>query len=64
MAGGVFERDATDPQYAAACVCVCECRSTCILSCVAKIVNNFELVCSMLVKLQISFPSPGVFKDS
>ena len=33
-------------------------------SCVAKIVHNFEMVISMLAKLEINFPSAGVFKDS
>ncbi|OLQ12738.1 hypothetical protein AK812_SmicGene3264 [Symbiodinium microadriaticum] len=31
---------------------------------ITEIVQNFELVISVLVKLELDFPSPGVFKDA
>ena len=31
---------------------------------ITEIVQNFELVISVLVKLELDFPSPGVFKEA
>ena len=31
--------------------------------CFAKVKLNFEMVISMLAKLELDFPSPGVFRE-